>query len=359
MQIQDKYVCAAENDLECIKRVLAGGKLSGTADVIDEYEAALAEYFGSGYAAATSSGTSAIQTALFAVNVRAGDEVIVSPACPLMSVFPIMQAGATVVFCDTSASSFGVSIDDLSRLVTPRTKAVVEVPMWGYPTDVATLGEVLRVVKVPLILDLAHSHGTTLQGKHMSGYGDVACFSTHDRKPLATGEGGFILTNNEAYYDAVKSFAAFGNMGGVDYGLNYKLGALQAALGLNRLASLPRQLETRRRNAKSIVNGVTHSQIHEFTIVEGGVPNYYSLLLKLTMKRARAAIECLCSMGIPSDIIRYGCKPLYEYPILRRFRRACPNAERLLRSVTTIPVHPGLSESDIHYIISSMNRVRC
>jgi perosamine synthetase len=359
MDIKDKYLFSSPSDLKCIEDVLGNGKLSGTASVIDKYESELSSFFNSKFSIATSSGTSAIQTALFAVGVRAGCEVIVSPACPVMSVFPIIQAGAKVVFCDISEDGFGLSISDLERVITPKTKAVIEVPMWGYPTDVKVLHDFLKSKKIPLILDLAQSHGSKLDGHYLSHYGDISCFSTHDRKILATGEGGFILTNVKEYFDISKSFIAFGNMNTKDYGLNYKLGALQSALGLNRIKDIPEQLKTRRRNADHIKNSLNCDGVGELSVISGGDPNYYTLLLKLNIDDPRKFINYLLSKGIPSDIVRYNCKPLYEYPVLNAYKRICPNAEKLLRSITTIPVHPALNEDEINFIVHTINNFRC
>ncbi len=355
MEIKDKYLFSSVNDFEYIKKVLLNKKLSGTADIVDEYELKLANFFNSKFAVATSSGTSAIQTALFAAGANQGDDVIISSTCPVMSVFPIIQAGANIIFCDTAEDNFGLSIDDLEKTITSRTKAVIEVPMWGYPTNVEALKNFLKSKNIPLILDLAQAHGTKLKDHYLSYYGDISCFSTHDRKILATGEGGFILTNNENYYNKAKSFIAFGNMNTIDYGLNFKLGALQAALGLNRIDYIPEQLKIRKSNAEHIRDGLKHSQISELTITENGEPNYYALLLKLNLDNPRKFIDYLSIKGIPSDIIRYNCKPLYNYSILEKFKRICPNSEKLLQSITTIPVHPGLNENEIDYIISTIN----
>jgi len=359
MKIKDKYLFSNVNDFKYIKKVLENKKLSGTADIINEYESKLADFFNSKFAVATSSGTSAIQTALFVVGVKQGDEVIVSSTCPVMSVFPIMQAGANIIFCDTAEDNFGLSINDLEKVITPKTKAVIEVPMWGYPTDVKELRRVLKSRNIPLILDLAQAHGTKLNNRYLSYYGDISCFSTHDRKILATGEGGFILTNNENYYNKSKSFIAFGNMNTIDYRLNFKLGALQAALGLNRIDYISKQLKIRKSNAKYIKDGLKHPQISELAIIENGEPNYYTLLLKLNLDDTHKFIDYLSAKGIPSDIIKYNCKVLYKYPILSKFKRVCPNSEKLLQSITTIPVHPGLKRNEIDYIISTINNFRC
>lgn len=234
MNISDKYLFSGDKDLESITNALLSKKLSGTSDIVLEYETCLEKFFCAKHAIATSSGTSAIQTALFSAGVRNGDEVIIPPTCPVMTIFPILHIGAKPIFCDTCIDNLGLDIDNLSSKISPKTKAVIEVPMWGYPTDVIGLKNFLKTKKIPLILDLAQAHGTMINRQYLSAYGDLACFSTHDRKILATGEGGFILTDNDRYEIEARSFIQFGNMNGVSFGLNFKLSALQASLGAGR-----------------------------------------------------------------------------------------------------------------------------
>lgn len=355
MKISDKYLFSNPSDLETIKKALANKKLSGTSDIIDEYENKLAKFFRSNYAIATSSGTTAIQTALFVLGVGQGDNVIVSSTCPSMTIFPIIYIEANLIFCDTCSDNFGLNINDLEKVITPKTKAVIEVPMWGYPTDVEKLRKFLKSKNIPLILDLAQAHGTKTNNNYLSYYGDISCFSTHDRKILATGEGGFILTNNEDYYRKAKSFIQFGYMNGVNFGLNYKLGALQAALGINRINYIPKQLKIRKRNAHYIIQKINNPDIEELKIVNKGEPNYYSLLLKLNFNNNLKFIKFLDNQELPSDIIRYNYKVLYQYPVFNKLRRVCPNSEKLAQNITTIPVHPGLDKNNLDHIINTIN----
>jgi perosamine synthetase len=355
MKISDKYLFSNPNDLMVIKKALADKKISGTSDVVNEYENELLGFFGSKYAVATSSGTAALQTALSVLGVGRNDEVVVSCTAPSMTVFPIIYVGAKIIFCDTDNNNFGLNIDDLKKIITPKTKVVVEVPMWGYPTNARGLQKILKPKNIPLILDLAQAHGTKINDHYLSHCGDISCFSTHDRKILATGEGGFILTDNRNYYKKAKSFIQFGNMDGINLGLNYKLGSLQAALGSSRIKHIAEQLNVRKNSANYITSNIRNPRVKELAIVQNGKPNYYSLLLKLNFNNNLKFIEFLDANGIPSDIIRYNYKVLYKYPIFNKFKRVCPNSEKLVQAITTIPVHPGISKDNLDYIIAKIN----
>ncbi|HEY1609307.1 MAG TPA: DegT/DnrJ/EryC1/StrS family aminotransferase [Paraburkholderia sp.] len=353
--VSDKFHAVYADDVDTLQKTLACS-LSGTSDVVTGYERALAEWFDARHAVALSSGGASLSVALHAVGVEGGDEVLLTPSCPLCTVYPIIAAGATPVFVDTRLHGFGADPDSVRARATPRTRALIDIPMWGYPTEVDALDVLTRELGIKLILDLAHSHGTTLHGRPLSQFGDVACFSTHERKPLATGEGGFLLTEDNALAQRSRDFSRFGNLNGKDFGLNYKLAALPAALGKNRLASLAAQIDKRRNNARYFLQQLDHAKVHEKTIIDGGVPNYYFLNLELRFADNRAFIDYLDDHGIPSDIKRYGCKALYEFPALARYRATCPNAEALLASMTTIPVHPGISTDELDYIAACINR---
>jgi perosamine synthetase len=355
LPISDKCLQRTPGDEAAVSAALLR-PISGGSDVIVEYEADLAKTFGATNAIAVSSGGAALIAALYAAGVRHGDEVVLPPTCPLCTVYPIMFLGATPVFCDTLPGNFGIDLEDLARVVTRRTRAVIDVPMWGYPTPVNRLREATRALGVSLVLDLAHAHGATLDGRDLSAYGDLSCYSTHERKILSTGEGGFILTPDERLASIVRSYIKFGNLNGRDFGLNFKLSGVQAALGRSRLAHLNELLGRRRAAAQKIASGIKRSGVQELDILPGSSPSYYFMLLRLSLDDNSAFIDYLDRQGIPSDIKRYGCKPLYYFPALEAYTRRCGHAEALLSSVTTLPVHPGITDAQIDHMIATVNR---
>lgn len=355
LPVPDKCLQRTPGDEAAVSAALLA-PISGGSEVIAEYEAALAKRFGAAHAIAVSSGGAALIAALYAAGVRPGDEVVLPPTCPLCTVYPIMFLGATPVFCDTYADNFGLDTEDLARVVTPRTRAVIDVPMWGYPTPVDRLRDAARALKVSVVLDLAHAHGAELGGRDLSSYGDISCYSTHERKIISTGEGGFILTEDPRLADVVRSYIKFGNLNGRDFGLNFKLSGVQAALGRARLGHLDTLLAQRRERAQRIAAGIKREGVQEIPILEGGKPSYYFMLLRLSLPDNRAFMTRLDELGIPSDIVRYGCKALYRFPALEAYARRCEKAEALLASVTTLPVHPGVTDAQIDHVIDAVNR---
>lgn len=357
--IPDKYTHRYPDDLDTVIAAVASDEgLSGASPEVRRYELALQVFFKAKIAIAVSSGAAAISTALFAAGVGAGDEVILAPTPPLCTVFPVLAERAIPVFADTAPDHWGADPVSVAKMLTPKTKAIIDTLMWGYPAPVDEMYDFAKANRIPYILDLAHAHGTTLHGESIADFCDLACYSTHDRKPLSTGEGGFVLVADETVADAARAYTRFGNLDGETFGQNYKLNGVAAALGRSRLKYLAAKIETRRENAARLLAAIRHPNVRESDVIPGGQPNYYAVLLRLDFglpAQNRAFIDYLSAAGIPSDITRYGCRPLYESPTLAAFCRPCPNAEALLSSTTTLPVHPDVTADDIDYMAEVIN----
>jgi perosamine synthetase len=356
--INDKYLLENfTNDLKQLEVALNNKQLSGTSETVSQYENALADFFHTKYAIAVSNGTAAIHCALTAIGVEPEDEVIVPSTAPLMTALPVLLMNANIVFCDTNNNNFCYDTADLKKCITKKTKAVITVPMWGYPYELDEMKEICINNNVALIEDAAQAHGGLVNGKYIGTNGDLGCFSTHDRKILSTGEGGFILTNSKEYYDKIDSFRQFGGMNGHDFGLNYKLSSLQAALGISRIPCIENQLKRREENAQYILNNISNDDFKEISVPTNSKPNYYSLLLLCKTSNSKLLSERLFKKGIPSDIVRYDYKPLYEYKLFNKYRKSCKNTEELINSLLTISVHPGLTRNDLDYTIQCINNL--
>lgn len=321
---------------------------------VTDYENALKKYFNAAYCVSLTSGTAAIIVALQAVGIQPGDEVITSAAAPLCTAFPILSTGAELVFSDCSRTHFGLDIAGLYQSLTRKTKAIVEVPMWGYgiPAEAIELWADER--EIPLIFDLAHCAGTRYNGVPLSHFCDIACFSTQKNKMFSTGEGGFLLTDNEAYYQRALSYSRMGNLNGIDFGVNYRLSPYLAEKGISALAQLPESLNLRAQQSHKITALIEHPAVRELEVVPGSVPSYQRLLLQSDQGGAALA-NYLVKEGIPSDMTKYNIRPLYDYPVLKKYRADCPNTERLLETTTTIPVHQRYTPEQLAQMATIIN----
>ncbi|MEE4332548.1 DegT/DnrJ/EryC1/StrS family aminotransferase [Pseudomonas alliivorans] len=352
--LTQKGAMDSPDDLRELERALYSG-LTGTSPVVEEYEAALATLYGVRNVIAVSSGAASVTAALAGVDFQPGDEVIVAPTGPICTVLPILSLGLVPVFCDVAPDSFGLDPQDLRRCISKRTCAVIEVPMWGYPIRSDETWAFAKDVGVTLIQDLAHAHMTRLEGTWLARHGDISCFSTHDCKFISTGEGGFVMTDDDQRASRIRAYTRFGNLTGEKLGINLKLGGLQAALGLARSRNLVKHRERRLDNRTQLLGLLNNPAFRELPLVRHGETNGYSLLLQSVGHDGRQLVHYQQRHGIESDIGKYDNQPLYQMPILTRYHRDCPNAARLLRSLTTVPLHPSLTDDDLHYMAKVLN----
>jgi perosamine synthetase len=357
-QLNNCYVNISSEDIEFVSQVLKDDTISGKSVYVAEFEKSLENFFGVRHAVTCTNGTSAIQMALFVLGVEAGDEVILPPTAPVMSVLPIMSLGARPVFVDLhNEVNFDLSIEDIAAKLTPRTRVLINVPMWGYSNNSTELFDFCRSNNIFLLEDLSHNHGVKLDNGLLSGnVGHISIFSTHERKMIATGEGGFILTNNSDFQESLIQLRSFGTGGGdygVHYGLNYRMSGINAALGITQLRKIGEKITQRTKNAKMILSGLeVLDESHE--VLCCGTPNYYALAMLYKGDKKRLE-NYLYDHGIVSDTYAYKYKPLYKMPLFSDFGGDCPNAEKLIESIITLPTHEGLSKEDVEYIIRTFN----
>ena len=210
----------------------------------DRFEKAFADYVGLSYAISLPSCTSAIHLALLALGIGPGDEVIVPDATWIASAAPITYVGGTPVFADIDRQTWCMSGETLEACVTPRTKAVIIVDIYGNMPEMKGLLEVARKLGLAVIEDAAEAAGAEYDGRRAGSFGDAGVFSFHGSKTLTTGEGGMLLTDDEAIYRRVLFLRDHGRKPGdnqfwnTEVAYKYKMSSMQAALGLAQLERL-------------------------------------------------------------------------------------------------------------------------
>lgn len=346
--VPDRFDPTSPADAEMIARALARD-LSGAGETVLLYEAALSHWYDAAEAIAVSSGFAAVLTALLALGLTAGDEVLLTPTCPLCTVYALTAIGVVPVFCDTQPDGFSISLDAAQAALGPRTRAIIDIPMWGYPVHATEVAGFARTHGLAYMLDLALGHGTMLGDGHIWRHADIATFSTHASKVLVTGEGGFVLTDRADLAERLR-LARF--QGG---GSNFRLAGLQAGLGLARLPHLAGQIARRRAVMATIADGLDHPEIEPFPLPTGGVPTGVKMLVRHRNGAGAALNYQLDRHGVPSDILIYNCRPLYDFPILEERQANCPNAVQLLQSIATLPVHPDISAAHVERMLDALN----
>jgi len=359
-------------DLKQITEVLMSGNgLAGTGQVIKTYETALKQQFNVDHCVAVSSGTAAIHASLHALGVRAGDEVLVPSIAAVMSALPIIELGATPVFVDCEKDSLAIDTNHAKELITKKTKAILSVPMWGYPTTTSALKRFCQNKNIPLVVDAAQAIGASIDGKLEGANGDVGCFSTHEIKLISTGEGGFIIPSTKDLEDTIRTFTRLGNVEGLKkktfgqtFGVNYKLNALAAALGTSQVEVLPARLATRRNNARiwlealAEYNDTLRPLALETTQYK---PSFYASIFLLDEKNpagltSRSLGEALAKEGVKTDIFKYNVQLMSDYPVFQEYHQKRTslssqevflNATSLLNKMIVLPTHEGMNETNI------------
>jgi perosamine synthetase len=239
-------------EIDYVADAAANGWYAGSAIYQERFETAFADYLGMRYAVALPSCTSAIHLALAALGVGPGDEVIVPELTWIASAAPISYVGATPVFADVDPITWCLSAKSFSELITPRTKAVIPVDLYGGMPAMDSIRAVARQHGIAVIEDAAEAIGSEFQGRRAGSLGDIGVFSFHGSKTLTTGEGGMLVTNDDAIHSRVLTLRDHGRPPGdrafwnTEVAFKYKMSALQAALGLAQLERIE-QLVARKR----------------------------------------------------------------------------------------------------------------
>ena len=226
----------------------------GSANVYHErFEKAFAEYLGLNYAVALPSCTSAIHLSLMALGVGPGDEVIIPDATWIASAAPITYVGATPVFADIDEKTWCLSAASFAACVTPETKAVIPVDLYGNMPDMEAIEEIARRHNLAIVEDAAEAIGSEYRGRKAGSFGDTGVFSFHGSKTLTTGEGGLLVTDHEDIYRRVLFLRDHGRQPGDTMFFNhevaykYKMSSMQAALGLAQLERIEELLSIKRK----------------------------------------------------------------------------------------------------------------
>lgn len=351
-------------EIAAVDKVLQSGMLAQGPKVA-ELETAFAQYCGTKYAAAVSSGTAAIHAALHAAGVGSGDEVITTPFSFIATINPILFLGAKPVLVDIDPITFNIDVTQLEQAITSRTKAIVPVHLYGQPCDYDELTAIAKKYDLIVIEDACQAIGAEYKGRKAGSLGEMGCFSLYATKNIMSGEGGMITTDNEDYLVSIKQFRQHGMSGQYEYagvGYNYRMTDLQAAIASEQLKKADRFNNARRHNAKLLNKGLAGIKGIELPKVAADrthVYHQYTIKLKdeFPLKRD-ATIKKLQERGVGAGA--YYHKPLHAYSHVAKLGYKLgdfPQAEQAAASVLSLPVHPKVSEQDINIIVDAVKEL--
>jgi dTDP-4-amino-4,6-dideoxygalactose transaminase len=344
-----------EEEKRSVWAALESGSLAQGARV-RQLEEEFAAFVGVPHAVATSSGTTALHLALLAAGVGEGDEVVTVPFTFIASATSVLYTGARPAFVDVRADDFCIDPELVEAAITPRTRAIMPVSLYGQPADMPALAEIAERRGLALVEDAAQAHGAAI-GERRSGSWGVGCFSFYPTKNMTTGEGGMLTTADPDLAERARLLREHGMK--VRYhhdllGYNFRMTDIHAAIGLAQLAKLP-GYNARRREIAARYDAELQGVITP--AVRPGVTHVYHQYTLRVARRDEFA-EALRERGVGSGI--YYPIPVHRqkpFVALGYGDRAYPITDRLTDEVLSIPVHPSLNDDEVATVIGAVNEV--
>ena len=326
---------------------------------VSELEEALGDYVGTQHAIGCSSGTDALLLALMALDIRPGDEVIIPAYSFMASAEMVSLLGARPVFVDIREDDYNIDPERLETKITPRTRAIMPVSLYGQPYDADAVDRVAKEHDLPVIEDAAQSFGAIYRGRKSGKLSLLGCTSFFPSKPLgAFGDGGAVFTQDDDLARKIRILLNHGSSRRYFHeyiGLNARLDSLQAAVLKVKLRHLDEEIEKRREIAARYNASLSGTEVALPEVQEGRTSVYAQYSIR--MKNRDSVADFLNQKGIPTAI--HYPRPLYAQPIyspLKVDRRDYPVSETVSKTILSLPMGPFLSQEDQDRVVSTLQQ---
>lgn len=341
------------NERDYVLECLDSTWISSKGKFIAEFEERFGQYIGSRYATTVSNGTVALHLALVALGIGPGDEVIVPTLTYIASANAVAYTGATPVFVDSEAASWQISPEDIRAKITPRTKAIMPVHLYGAACDMDAIMGIAREHNLLVVEDCAEAIGTLYKGRHVGTFGDIATFSFFGNKTMTTGEGGMVVTNDQTLHDRAVHFKGQGLATSRQYwhdviGYNYRMTNICAAIGVAQMERVDSFLEGKRRVAQGYMDRLSGLG---FTFQEEKADtrhSYWMMSLLVEDPADRDPLRTwLGDRGVETRPLFY---PVHTMPMYEKHFELHRVAEMLGWRGINVPSWPGLSDAQLDRI---------
>ncbi len=332
--------------------------------VVKKFEEKFAKYCGAKYAIAMNNGTATLHSALYALGVQAGDEVITTPFTFVATANAILMQQAKVVFCDIEDTTFNIDATKLEKKITKKTRAIMPVDLFGHIYDVDRINAIGKKHKLPILEDAAQSVAAEYKGQRSGSICDAASFSLYATKNMTAGVGGVVTTDDEDIMEKCKLFRHHGQdehqvYEYIQFGYNYRMMDMIAAIAVEQLKKINKFTKTRRDNAKRLTEGLQDIPGLILPTERQGYKHvYHQYTVRITPEFGMSRDEFekkMAAKGIMCKV--YYPKPLHVYPHFNQMGYKLgdfPVAEKLAKEVISIPVHPLVTPEDIKFIIKTI-----
>jgi len=346
------------NEKKYLNECIDTGWISSEGPFINRFETDFARKMGRKFGIAVSNGSVALDTSIIALNIGEGDEVIMPTFTIICCASAITRVGAVPVLVDCDSETWNMSVEDIEKKITPRTKAIMVVHIYGLPVDMDNIIALAEKYKLKIIEDAAEQHGQSYRGKAIGSFGNISCFSFYPNKHITTGEGGMILTDDEEVAERCRSlrnlcFNSERRFLHYELGYNYRMTNIQAALGLAQLERFDEFIKKKRRIGQiynEILSGCDSIQV--------GIPKteyaeniywVYGIVLKEDVPfDATTAISKLHELGVGARPFFW---PIHQQPVFNKIglflNEKYPVSERIAKRGFYLPSGTGLTEEQI------------
>lgn len=352
-----------EDEITAVNEVLRSGMLA-QGPKVKQFEEDFASYCNASFAVAVNNGTAAIHTALYALGVKEDDEVITSPFTFVASANPILMVGAKVVFADVDEDDFCLSPQAFSSKITDRTSAIIPISLYGQIYKYDAIRNLAKPYGIKILEDACQSVGADVNGVRSGNCSDAGAFSLYATKNIMCGEGGVITTNDAEVAERCRRFRHHGQSEATRYeywdlGYNYRLTDLQAAIAIVQLKKADVLNSKRIENARKLSEGLAGIKgLILPKVKEGHKHVFHQYTIRIT-KDFVSSREDLMSYLKANDI---GCGVYYPKPLHlhQHFLKMgykegdFPVAEKMVKEVLSLPVHPSLSDEEVQLIITKI-----
>ncbi len=351
---------------------------------VHQFESDFAAKNGVPYAVSTTSGTASIHAALIAVGISPGDEVITAPITDMGTVIPILFQGAIPVFADLDPETYEMLPASVEAAITPRTRAVLAVHLWGNSCDLEALKSICDRHNLILIEDCAQAFGCTYHGKPIGTFGEIGCFSCNEFKHISCGDGGIVITSDEKLASRLRlaTDKCYNREPGADMrnpiflANNYRMTELQGAVALAQLKKLDSIVARRNRWCTRLseeLSGVPGISLPRPTL--GCEPSYWFYMMRVVPEILKADADTFAATlraeGLPAGA-HYIHQCVYEYPVFKNHsafphgaapyaqytyeKGICPNAESILDTAVMLSINEAYTENDLNETALAVRR---
>jgi perosamine synthetase len=360
MKIKQMEPSFGEEEKIAINKYLDSGGWLTEHDKTKEFENMIAKYTGSKYCSALSNGTVTLVTSLLALGIKPGDEVLVPDYTMGATPMAVSLIGAKPVFVDVEKNTFAVSYNDLKKKITPKTKALLLVPINGrFPYFGEIVIEYCTYSDIPVVEDSAQCLGSFYEGQHLGTFGMIGSFSFSIPKIITTGQGGCLITDDTLLYEKISMIKNFGRTesGSDEYhcvGSNFKFTDLQAVIGIEQMKKLPERIKIKKRNSKLYQDLLQDIKSIEFPETESEATLWLNDILVETPQKRSYLIEELRKKEIQT---RTFYPSMHLQDPYRDSSELFPVSADISSRGLWLPSSVKLTEEEIEYVCESIKKV--